>query len=255
MIVCVDHRTNHGSGCSLNEHYFDKLDHIVSNDSLKSACDYCRRKTLTLELVQCHDCSLRHCLYHRHQEQHECKVSDNNQRTSKIEAEFKTVKQKEALALLKANLGTSSSSGSSVDWAAKARPIDPKKAQLARRLRVMSIKQGARGPPNILEADKLFFQIRFRPEPKSRIFDQKLEKALKVFTMKSHRVGRVIDWSADELGVVNKNHLDGEDQLVLQKELDSGECLTLDSLKEFSHYLQDEQLENGDELLLTYLVR
>lgn len=253
MIVCVDHRMNHGNHCSLNELSFDKPDSIASYESLKSACDYCKRKTLTLELVQCHDCSSKHCLYHRHQAQHECKVFNDIQKASKAEDEARIAKQKEALAHLKSNLAPSNSASSNL--ALKTIPLDPKKAQLARRLRVMRIKQSARGPPNVMEVDKVFFEVRFKNNLKSSIPNTNSEKVLKVFTTKAHRVGRMVDWCADEFGVINKNHLDGEDQLILKKELDFGKQLALDSQKDFSYYLQDKQLENGDDLILTYAVR
>lgn len=254
MIVCVDHRSNHGDECSLNELTYDKSSNRPPGESLKAACDFCKRKTLSLELVECTHCALKHCLYHRHQVQHDCSKLEEVKETLKADVNVKIVKQQEALNNLKATLQSSTSKPTYS--ASSAKPTDPKKKQLAKRLRIMRIKQSARGPPNVLEADKIFFEVRFKHEPMSAISSPKLEgKALKIFTTKNHPVGRMVDWSADELGIINKNHLVDTDQLVFKKELDSGELVTFDSHKIFSHYLEGDTLENGDELILTYVMK
>lgn len=248
MIVCVDHRTNHGNKCSLNELVFDKSNNVPPNESLKAACDYCKRKTLSLELVKCNHCSMKHCLYHRHQVQHQCPELAEAQ--TKADQSARSARQQEALDYLKTSLEGSNSKPTCS--ATKTKPTDPKKQQLARRIRIMKIKQGARGPPNVLEADKIFFEVRFKHEAKSLISNSQRENVLKIFTTRNHPVGRMVDWSADELNVINRNHLVGPDLLVFKKELDSGELLTLDSHKIFSHYMDGQTLENGDELILTY---
>lgn len=118
----------------------------------------------------------------------------------------------------------------------------------------MKIKQSARGPPNIPEQDKIYFEVKFQHEPKSGISDQSLDgKFVRLFTTGKHTIGRMIDWSADELKVTNKNKISDADQLVFKKLIDgTNELITLDSQASFQSYLDSSQLENGDEILLTY---
>lgn len=250
-IVCVDHRNDHGLECSLNKAHYEVTPDVLDSASIKQACDYCRKITLKLELVECQHCKEQHCLYHRHQVQHDCKQLEKDQIIIKKEIEDRSERQREALNKLKEI--TKLRPYAPTNPPKSIQPIDPKKQELARRVRVMKIKQFARGPPNILQEDKIYFEVRFAHEPQSPLSDPaKHNTSVKIFTTLKHTLGRMIDWSSDELRLINKNHLQETSQLIFQKRTDSGDLITLDSQKCFSFYLNNTQLLNGDEIIITY---
>lgn len=251
-IVCVDHKTDHGTECILNKSHYEATPDTLVGATIKQACDYCKKITLKLELVECHHCKGFHCLYHRHQVQHECRQLDVNQDIVKRELLERSERQKEALDKLKAITKPKSNAPSSAPKA-NIQLIDPKKQELARKIRVMKIRQFARGPPNILQEDKIYFEIKFIHEPESPLSDpSKQETSIKIYTTKKHTLGRMIDWSADELHLTNKNHLQDTSQLIFKKQTNTEHLVALDSQKCFSFYLDSGQLLNGDEIILTY---
>lgn len=258
--VCVDHKTNHGFECPLNGSHFEaSISGGCPSESLKQACDYCKKITLKLELTECLYCKTFNCLYHRHQVQHSCPKLAESKELFKEEQEKRVERQTAALDKLKANIKQQPSSSSqetiSTNQRKQAQQLDPKKRELARRLRVMKIKQFARGPPNIAPEDKIYFEVRFEHEPESPLSQaSKHGKSVKMFTTAKHSIGRMLDWSAEELGIVNKNNLSDSFQLVFKKANEScdSELITLEYKKSFSYYLDNKELQNGDEIILTY---
>lgn len=119
----------------------------------------------------------------------------------------------------------------------------------------MRIKQTARGPPNVLDKDKLFFEVEFAHESKSNLSSEaKHGKKVNIFATAKHTIGRLIDWSADELDITNKNHVDGSDQLVFKRQPEhNSEALVLDNQASFQKYLENGLLDSGDQLIMTYL--
>lgn len=254
-IVCIDHKTNHGAECPLNSPKFQADNHQVPLDfqSLKKACDFCHKITLKLELVECPQCGGSHCLYHRHQVQHGCKQLQESQANSKLEAELKANIKHEALEKLR----LSTKSSPIQHETSLPTFVDPKKRDLARRIRLMKIKQSAKGPPNVLQEDKIYFEIRFLNEPKSTLSNEvKNNTSIRIFATPKHTLGRMIDWSADELGLKNNNHIVDADQLVFKKKSDNGSegLIKLDTQKCFGDYLDNKLLQDGDEIILTYEV-
>lgn len=251
--VCIDHKSNHGSDCPLNKTNFEyDLHGVEQNSGLKQSCDYCRKITLKLELVECAYCKKLHCLYHRHQVQHDCRQLEDSKETYKKIVEERSERQKNALERLKESCKSTTASSLTHK---PCPPLDPKKQELAKRIRIMKIKQFARGPPNILTEDRYYFQIKFNHQPNSPISDiTKDGKVIKIYTTLKHTIGRMIDWSADELNIKNKNHIQEANQLVFTKQFNDNESLVLDSQKTFAFYLDEGKLENGDEINLTYNV-
>lgn len=253
-IVCVDHKTDHGPECLLDKSHFEATAETLDSANtrgIKQACDYCRKITLKLELVECPHCKYHHCLYHRHQIQHDCRQLEKDQDAVKKEIEERSERQREALNRLKEI--TKPKTGTSNNPPKNAQSTDPKKQELARKVRLMRIKQFARGPPNILQEDKIYFEVKFIHEPQSPLSDpSKHNNSVKTFTTLKHTLGRMIDWSADELHLINKNHLHETSQLIFQKQTESEGLITLDSQKCFSFYLNNAQLLNGDEIRITY---
>lgn len=249
-IICIDHRSNHDCPLSRTSFSAEKTQGCFA-ENLKKPCDFCKLITLKVELVECQECRGNHCLYHRHQEQHNCPKLAERKEVYKNEAEERSLRQKNALDKLKDSLKANQFKQNTF-----VKPLitdDPKKLELAKRIRLMRIKQSARGPPNILQDDKIYYEVKFIHEPQASISDaNKHDKSIKIFTSPKHTIGRMIDWSSDELGVTNKNHMIEANQLVFKKQNKSGELVRLDSQFTFSHYLSNGTLENGDEIILTY---
>lgn len=245
-VVCIDHKTDHGQECPLNQTSIsEKL--TSSSESLKSSCDFCKKATLILELVKCSSCARSHCLNHRHQPQHSCSVLEQQRQQHSKQQEDRTQIQNEALEKLK----QSCKSVSAPTTAQIIPSADLKKQALAKRLRIMRFKQSARGPPNINDCDKLFFEAIFVHQPKSKLSKElKNNQRIKFFTSSKHTVGRLVDWVAEELDLVNKNNLSDQDELVFYK--NSTEPLVLDNQKTFQEYLLQSQIDDGDELCMTY---
>lgn len=247
-VICIDHRTNHGKDCPINETKFEATQ-PENFESLKQKCDFCKRITLKLELTECHHCKLMHCLYHRHQVQHTCSKLDEDKKTREAEQGEKKARQEKALDKLKVFSRSIQTPPASQP---APKPNDPKNRALAKRIRVMRIKQFARGPPNVLTEDKLHFEVKFLHNPKSSFSDpSKDQSTIKIYTTKKHTVGRMIDWVAAEFDLRNKNHVADASQLVFQKISESDDVITLDSQREFGDIL-NKDIEEGDELLLTY---
>lgn len=245
--VCVDHKNDHGSDCPLNLTKFEALDN--QGPSLKHPCDFCKKITLKLELVKCVQCQGEHCLYHRHQVQHDCvKLLESKELAQKMKVE-KTEKQKAALDKLK----ESCKSSAKPKVPSEIQTVDPKKRAMMRRIRCMKIKQSARGPPNILDENRIYLEIVFQHEPKSSLSDPTKDgKTIKIFTSPKHTVGRMIDWSADELGLKNKNHLEGASNLIFRIHDQASESVDLDSQAYFSQYLEDGTIASGDQISISY---
>jgi len=253
-MVCIDHKTNHGKDCPLEATHFEPSDVASNLKNLQKSCDFCKKMTLELELTECGLCRSRFCLHHRHQDQHNCSLFIQLRESTRREAEQRHERQRIALQNLK---GVPSTSGSCITLSETAQrlPSDPKKRALAKRVRIMKIKQTARGPPNILEVDRVYFEVKFHHEPGSKLSDvSKQGRSVNIFTTLKHPVGRMIDWSAGELGLTNKNNVPGSSQLVFRKLTSTDEWITLDNQVDFSHYLNDDTLENGDEIILTFSV-
>lgn len=247
-VTCVEHRySDHGEDCQLNRSHFaaDQNESCYS-DTQKKCCDQLNCKNISC--VECEKCQRNHCIHHRHE--HDCpKLKEPS--AYKNEAEERSIRQKIALDKLRDSI-----KANQVKQKTFVKPPitdDPKKLELAKRIRLMKIKQSARGPPNILQDDKLYFEVKFKHEPQSPLSDaNKHDKIIKIFTSPKHTIGRMIDWSSDELGVTNKNHIIGVSQLVFKKQNKSDELVRLDSQYTFSHFLSNGSLENGDEIILTY---
>lgn len=256
-IICIDHKTNHGDDCPVNRTQF-RHDPSQQSESLRQACDFCKKITSKLELTQCQQCLSSHCLYHRHQAQHNCRLLVEFKEAHRKDVEEKNEKRNEALNKLKGTLQAKAAvkSGHSVENSPAKPPylIDTKKRELARRIQLMKIKMTARGPPNILTEDKKYFEVKFKHNPESSLSDQaKDDRSVKIFTTDQHTIGRMLDWSADELDLKNRNHLADADQLVFKLEQsETDELVELDSQVKFSFYLEKKILFEGDILTMTY---
>lgn len=248
--VCIDHKTNHGADCPLNKASFTaNLEDSLVRESLKQSCDFCKKITLKLELTECLGCKNFHCLYHRHEVQHNCQSLVDNKEVLRKEVEEKCEIQKAALERLKEKCKNPTSVPIQPS---SSKSLDAKNKNLLRRIKLMKIKQFARGPPNILQEDKIYFEIKFAHNSQASLSDaSKTGNSIRIFTTPRHTIGRMIDWSADELNITNKNHLSGADQLVFKKNIPNG-FLSLDSQLCFSHYLESGELEDGDDIVLTY---
>jgi hypothetical protein len=251
-IVCIDHKEDHGADCPLSRTSFDAKIDLKSPESIRQACDFCKKITLQLELSKCPHCHGKHCLYHRHQVQHTCAKLAEETETRKLEEAAKIQKQQEALSKLKAKQTVNPArEAPKLDHSVQTR-LDPKKLALARRVNVMRIKQSARGPPNVLDQDKLFFEVEFIHNPESKLSNEsKHGKKLNIYATKTHTVGRLVDFSSHELDITNKNQLHDSDQLVFQLKEHSN-CTVLDSQATFQHYLDSGLLDSGDKLLMTH---
>lgn len=251
-IVCIDHKVNHGSDCPLTKTKFEfESGSRTSTESIRKACDFCRKITLHLELSKCSQCGCYHCLYHRHQIQHNCpRVAEETETRLKTEA-TKNEKQQEALRKLKAVIETNQRP-TSVNPCPT--PKDPKQLALARRVNVMRIRQSARGPPNVLDQDKLFFEVEFVHNPHSSLSKEpKNGRKLNIFATEAHTIGRLIDFSASELDITNMNHISGADQIVFRVASgDPSQRVTIDSRATFKHYVDSNVLISGDKLFITY---
>lgn len=255
-IICIDHRTDHGSDCPLNKSEF-VYDNSKPVESLKQTCDFCHKITLKLELTKCSQCLAHHCLYHRHQMQHNCIKLDEDKKTRELEDAARVARQQEALDTLKqVQRVTCTSSKATVITTTRQALQDPKKQALARRVRIMKIRQLARGPPNILDKDKIYFEVKFVHEPKSSLsLEGRNGKSVNIFATAKHSVGRLIDWAADELDVTNKNHTLDCDQLIFRVQPTGTEELpfiNLDNGSIFQRYLDSGEVSSGDELQITY---
>ena len=244
----------------MNKSHFELDKSAPTGESLRQACDFCRKITLKLELTKCDHCPGNHCLYHRHQVQHSCPKLADDARTRELEEEARRARRTEALDRLREtqrDLASKSQTPLTAQSQAQHAPlVDTKKQALARRVRIMKIRQSARGPPNILDSDKIYFEVKFVHEPKSSLsFESRHGKIVNIYTTSKHTVGRMIDWSADQLDVTNKNHIEGNDQLIFRKQAMDGQShVDLDSQVAFEKYIDSAVLQSGDELHLTYLV-
>lgn len=250
-IVCIDHRNNHGNDCPLNATHFDSEAQSTSSNinDLKKKCDYCHKITLKLELTSCDGCHSEFCLYHRHQAQHDCSQLVEGQATKKREKDEKYLRQKMALDRLKEKVQPTHNSPVKPQTS-----LRPKNQALARRVRLMTIKQFAKGPPNILVEDRIYFEVKFLHNEDCKLSDKSKDgSSIRIFTSPKHTIGRMIDWAAEELKVVNKNHIIGASQLVFQVRDDSGSITSIDSQKPFSEFLDSSQIVNGDEIILAYV--
>lgn len=250
-IVCIDHRADHGEECPLEKKSFQ---HDQSNPtlSLRAACDFCKKITLALELVECGKCYNRHCLHHRHFVQHNCSKYDDDLEKAKREAQDKLKRQQEAVNLVKETYEPKLQPAASSNK--PPLPLDPKKRELAKRLRVMRLKQFAKGPPNILDADRIYFEVKFSHQHASTLSSElKHGKSIKMFARRDYTIGRMVDWCAAEFDITNKNNIVAADQLVFQKQLESGDMLTINNNSKFGENIEGNFLDNGDEIFLTYL--
>lgn len=248
-IVCIDHRADHGPECPLEKTSFnqDQNDPAVS---LRASCDFCKKITLELELVRCEKCLRRHCLHHRHFVQHNCVEYGMDLEKARREAEEKVRRQQDAVNIVKE---TFKPKPQVIATNSKPLPSDPKKRELAKRLRVMRLKQFAKGPPNISDEDRIYFEVKFSHQPESSLSSEaKHGKSIKIFTRKDYTIGRMVDWCAAEFGLTNKNNIDSADKLVFKKLTESGDMLTIKNNLKFHENIEANILDNGDEIFLTY---
>lgn len=253
-IVCIDHKIRHGSDCPLAKDAFVfRTSSDAPPESLKEACDFCKKITLKLELIKCDHCNQNNCLYHRHQVNHNCKQLQKAKERQQYESDERRRQQQQAIDRLKEGLMTKSES-KKIEFtdahSTNVLPVDSKKQALARRVRVMKLKSTACGPPNILDQDKLFFEVMFLHEPNSRLSDPaKHGSKLAVFTTAKYTIGHMVDWSSSQLGLTNQNHIDNCDQLTFKV---AGKDFYLDNRTLLSQYLNANELASGDQLLLIY---
>lgn len=249
-IVCIDHKTNHGDECPLNTDSF-LAPEVSNSDSLHSRCDYCKKITLNLELVTCTFCEKNYCLSHRHQIQHSCSHLEEVRQQRYQDDERRNQIRSDALANLKT---TSTKNNTNITPKSQSRPfVDPKKLALAKRIRIMSLKQSAKGPPNVLEEDKIFFKVRFEHHEDLKLSNKsKHDSVIKIFATPRHTLGRIVDWISTELSLINKNNLAGSEELTLCKNDDRSELCWFDNQKTFSDYLDNNQIEDGDDLIIRY---
>lgn len=248
-IVCIEHRTNHGEECPI--YNLESATNFSETDSILVPCDYCKKPSLKLELVVCIACSKSHCLTHRHQVEHDCLKLEQQKLEHFREKARKSLMLNETLEKLRSSCKTTSAPLFAQPIAAS----DTKKHALARRLRIMRIKQSARGPPNILDSDKIYFEVTFVHHPGSRLSSNlSNNRKAKFYASPKHTVGRLVDWVSDDMAIVNKNNLDGQDILYFYKKGDSRELQELDSQKTFGEYIDAGEIDNGDELCMSYKV-
>lgn len=261
-IVCIDHKSNHGSGCPYQIELTSKAtiepNKLNQGSNLKAGCDFCKKITLKLELSECSHCHMNNCLYHRHQIQHDCSQLAVEAANRKEVNDSKIARQSEALEKLRAKINHDTSkqqiSTATTNKIVDKPIVDPKKLALSRRINIMKIKQTAKGPPNIDMDQRLYFQVKFIHEPKAKSSPASKDGAMaRIFASTKHTIGRLIDWSADELKLINKNDIIGSDMLQFAIRLADGTILELDSLAPFSRYIETNQLASGDEILLTYV--
>lgn len=259
-VVCIDHRANHGADCPLTQTSFVAEPKAVS-ESLKQACNFCRKITLKLELSRCQHCPGNHCLYHRHQVQHECPQLARDKLARDQQTEIRLMRQQEALNRLKATVGEAGSRQQQQQQTKNQVITDPKKSALAKRVRLMKMKQSATCPKGLIhdtsiqtDQDKLFLEVRFVHEPQSELSQESLDgKSVNIWTSPKWTVGQTLDYPAHLLGATNKNHLEGSDRLVLMRHSRStNKLIDLDTTATFQQYLDTKELESGDILLLTY---
>lgn len=259
-IVCIDHKFDHGPQCPLQQTPSSTTLNIIEDNKvpsdLQGACGFCHKITLRLELTQCECCNINHCLHHRHQVQHDCPKLRELELIRKKDCDEVKKKQSDALDKLKTKLKhhelSSTTSVNKTTFSSQI-VIDPKKLALNRRVRIMKIKQFAKGPPNINIEDRIYLEVRFIHEQKAALSNPSKDNYItKIFTSPKHTLGRLIDWSAQEINLTNKNHTLNCDQLEFQLPTTDGN-VKLDSQAKFSRYIDTGELASGDEIILTYV--
>lgn len=245
-IVCVDHKADHGDDCPLNAVSFSLSDKSPTTKiaNFKKTCDFCKKTTLALELSTCSHCNQDFCLYHRHQVQHNCSQLATEKILRDSEEDERNMRRQQALDEVK-QLRSSHPTQVAPNYSIKT--LDPKKQALARRVRVMKIKQFARGPPNIQPEDRIYFEVKFERESSAIA-----NNVTKIFASPKHTIGRLVDWCADALKVINKNHIPGADTLVFKIKDENDVDTILSNQAPFSQYLDSGMLHDGDEITLTY---
>lgn len=246
-MVCTEHKNNHGSDCPIeltSNADVDDSKKPASKLIPRSLCQFCKQSTPELALVECLVCHGEYCLAHRHQ--HNCSSTKEQQdiaRLNRLEQDEKVKRNEEILNKLRMDGNTGVK--------AQAYKNTSKNQQLAKRIRIMKIKQSAKGPTNIPMTDRLHFHVDYEPIPTPSTDDRKLiVKQLNVFTSTNMSVGKLIDYIAAQLGLTNSNNIAQADQLVLRH---TRSCTVLDSQKKFADLISDEMLEDGDDLIITYV--
>lgn len=259
-IVCIDHRANHGDECPLNRTSNFVKEPKEVTESLRQACDFCRKITLRLELSKCDHCSGNHCLYHRHQAQHDCPQIAQDKLARDRENDLRTSRQREALERLRAIQRDPPPTAVSNQATIGVGVVSSKNMALAKRVRLMKMRQSASCPKGLVhdtsvreDQDRLYLEVKFVHEPRSQLSAASQDgKSVNIWTSPKWTVGQTIDYPAHLLGLINKNHIEGSDRLTFKRLSSGDELVGLDSKMLFQKYLDTNMLESGDVLYLTY---
>lgn len=181
------------SGC--NAHVLD----VEAEEKARKRSKQCGHKGCgnaeSFDLIQCDYCQIKHCLKHRHQDDHACphlqpaNKKRGNSAASRLLAKI-AQKKKDLTAL------------------GKSRPQRASKSSTKMRVKLKAV-----GDPNIKESDRFYLEVKFPAESMS---GRPMKKAPRsVWVNKDWTIGRGLEFISDKFDIENKNHMQNAKKLHL----------------------------------------
>lgn len=199
---------------------------IKTKDSFKCSFKSCVNKELTR--ILCEHCQAQVCLQHRHQRDHDCPKI--------VPVERIMAKTKEHVDKI---LESSTTSESPVK-----RLRNAKAQKTAAKVQLMKMKMKSEGMTSLPQEERCYFRVILPLRTKSGI--------LNAFVSREWTMGKVIDDISDRAKVVNNNHKSDMEVLRLFRFQD-GQSVSSKLDEQLKHYMENEDLFNGDSLVLEYV--
>ncbi|KAK0040821.1 AN1-type zinc finger protein 1 [Biomphalaria pfeifferi] len=182
-IFCQHHRSRDQHNCTAPE---IQLPEFKGEKSYACSIKECQRRELTP--IVCQHCELCFCLSHRLQNDHNCvKLPEKCAKTKTAEHIQQLIAQSKP----------------------KPRPIltNPKAIQMNAKIALMKLKGKAAGDKGISQSDRIYFSVCLPLDVK--------KPPCAFFVSQSWKIGRVIDFIADQAFITNKNNTNAEKKLCL----------------------------------------
>ncbi|ESO90325.1 hypothetical protein LOTGIDRAFT_123476 [Lottia gigantea] len=227
LVFCKLHKATDNHQCS--QHL--KVDSRPEYHGPKGiSCFYSDCKNRELTPIPCIKCYNSYCLKHRHAQDHDCKVLQEE--TINKELDSKTTQHvKEILASKEPVVKKQFKKGS-------------KSAKTAAKVALMKIKMTATGNKSIPDSEKIFLQIHL-PQKSST-------KSKNLFFSKKWSVGKIIDYTADISSLNNTNNTGDPLKLRIFNSED-GDMIKTDEIMENVINNDSIPVYSGSSIILEYV--
>lgn len=182
-------------------------------------CNFCRQQVKNRhEMVNCDKCNQLHCLHHRLAESHDCSVlkKENPPKTP-----FEVV-----LPVTRPSAKVTGIKGAKND-------------ALAKKVRLMKLKQSAVGLSSIPQSERIYFTLHISSNTSSH----------GIFLSSQWSIGKCVDFVADKFGVKNNNNKNNMPKLMLSNE--DEQLLPFEA--KINELITQNLVENGQKLTLKYV--